>query len=66
MGDILKNWTSIEYSGIVNECSRPIKIRSSQSVDFDSSQFQIVTKQLTNTRFFREQNNISAVPKQQF
>jgi hypothetical protein len=36
------------YSGIVNDCNlcrQPIKIRSSQSVDFDSSQFRIVTKQ---------------------
>jgi hypothetical protein len=41
-------YSSIEYSGVVNYCNlgrRRIKDRSSQSVDFDNSKFQIVTKQ---------------------
>jgi hypothetical protein len=41
-------YSSIEYSGVGNYCNlcrRRIKNRSSQSVDFDSSKFQIVTKQ---------------------
>jgi hypothetical protein len=61
-------YSSIEYFGTVNDCNlckRPIKIRSSQSVDFDSSQFRIVTTQsFLNLNIFREQSNISAVPKQ--